>query len=183
MSEVENVLKQLEKVRESGRQNLPLFDGWRGLRQTSGASSRRMCQQPVARRSRLAPGPRFVTELRAMSPLSTEAVLEVLRTVNDPDLRRDLVSLGMIRDLEVSGGRVSFRVVLTTPACPMKKQMEDECRSKVAAIVGVKEVRVRMDAEVRRPRPEGSAQGSQPDRKSTRLNSSHVSESRMPSSA
>ncbi len=85
-----------------------------------------------------------------MSTLSTEQVVQALRTVNDPDLKQDLVSLGMIRDLEVAGGRVSFRVVLTTPACPMKKQMEDECRQKVSALPGVSEVKIKMDAEVRR---------------------------------
>jgi len=91
-----------------------------------------------------------------MSTLSTEQVLQVLRTVNDPDLKQDLVSLGMIRDLEVGGGRVSFRVVLTTPACPMKKQMEDECRQKVSALPGVTEVKIKMDAEVRRPQGAGA---------------------------
>jgi len=77
-------------------------------------------------------------------------VLETLRTVHDPDLKRDLVSLGMIQDLSVSDGVVSFRVVLTTPACPMKELMERECRDKVSKIPGVKQVNVKMDAQVRR---------------------------------
>jgi len=94
--------------------------------------------------------------------VTTEQVLQVLRTVQDPDLRQDLVTLGMIRDLEVKGGTVSFRVVLTTPACPMKAQMENECREKVKAISGVKEVKITMDAEVRRPQQGGQAGASQP---------------------
>ncbi|NDD90768.1 iron-sulfur cluster carrier protein ApbC [bacterium] len=96
-----------------------------------------------------------------ISQVSPEQVLQALRRVNDPDLRQDLVSLGMIRDLEVSGSTVSFRVVLTTPACPMKKQIEEECRTQVTAIPGVGEVKIRMDAEVRRPRM-GQSPSSQP---------------------
>lgn len=79
-----------------------------------------------------------------------DQVLEVLRTVHDPDLKRDLVSLGMIQDLSVNGGVVSFRVVLTTPACPMKEMMERECRDKVSKLSGVTQVNIKMDAQVRR---------------------------------
>ena len=96
------------------------------------------------------------------SSVSLEQVTQALRTVHDPDLKRDLVSLGMIRDLAISGGDVSFRVVLTTPACPMKKQMEDECRQKVSAIPGVSGVSIKMDAEVRRPQGAGATPTSQP---------------------
>ena len=46
------------------------------------------------------------------------AVLEALRSVKDPELHRDIVSLGMVRDLSVSGGEVRFQLELTTPACP-----------------------------------------------------------------
>jgi ATP-binding protein involved in chromosome partitioning len=48
------------------------------------------------------------------------AVLEALRVVQDPDLHRDIVSLGFIKDLKISGGQVSFTIELTTPACPVK---------------------------------------------------------------
>ncbi|MEN9722346.1 MAG: hypothetical protein RJB38_332 [Pseudomonadota bacterium] len=90
-----------------------------------------------------------------------ELVLNSLRTVQDPDLKQDLVSLGMIRDLRIENGGVSFRVVLTTPACPMKAQIEQECREKVARIDGVQSVRIQMDAEVRRPQM-GASPSSQP---------------------
>lgn len=82
--------------------------------------------------------------------LNQESVLAALRTVQDPDLRKDLVTLNMIRDLEVSGdGNVSLRVVLTTPACPMKGKIENDVRAAVMSVAGVKAVKVRMDSEVR----------------------------------
>src|SRR5436305_3855692 len=57
----------------------------------------------------------------SMSKPSQDQILQALRTVHDPDLKRDLVSLDMIRDLTITDdGRVSLRVVLTTPACPLK---------------------------------------------------------------
>lgn len=86
-----------------------------------------------------------------MAKLNQEVVLSALRTVHDPDLKKDLVSLNMIRDLHVdeSHGQVSFRVVLTTPACPLKAQIEQECRAAVSKIAGVTQVQIKMDAEVR----------------------------------
>jgi ATP-binding protein involved in chromosome partitioning len=93
------------------------------------------------------------------NPALKSQVLDVLRTVQDPDLRRDLVALGMIQDLEVTAeGAVSFRVVLTTPACPVKEQLETECREKVRRVPGVTKVTVKMDAQVRR---QAGAQGAQ----------------------
>jgi ATP-binding protein involved in chromosome partitioning len=90
-----------------------------------------------------------------MAKLSLDSVLNALRTVHDPDLKRDLVSLNMIRDLSATeSGAVSFRVVLTTPACPLKAQIENECREAVKSVPGVTSVDVKMDSEVRR-RPEG----------------------------
>ena len=51
--------------------------------------------------------------------ITKEQVLAALRHVEDPDLKRDIVSLGMVKDIEVNGLKVGFSVVLTTPACPM----------------------------------------------------------------
>ncbi|MCC5936894.1 MAG: Mrp/NBP35 family ATP-binding protein [Lunatimonas sp.] len=59
--------------------------------------------------------------------LSKENVLQVLSTVQDPDLKRDLVTLGMIQDLEIQERSVSFKVVLTTPACPLKEMIKNDC--------------------------------------------------------
>jgi len=80
--------------------------------------------------------------------VTEERVLEALRQVVDPDLRQDVVSLGMIRDLQVEQGEVSFRFVLTTPACPVRDQLEEQARRAVEAIPGVRRVRLRMDASV-----------------------------------
>ncbi len=84
-----------------------------------------------------------------MPQLSKDSVLEALRTVQDPDLRKDLVTLGMIQDLEVSSDTIAFRVVLTTPACPLKAKIEADCRAAVSALPGVREVKIKMDAQVR----------------------------------
>lgn len=80
--------------------------------------------------------------------LDEGAVLAALSTVQDPDLHKDLVTLKMIRDLKITGNEVSFRIVLTTPACPMKNKMEREARAAVQALPGVSSVNVTMDAEV-----------------------------------
>lgn len=83
-----------------------------------------------------------------MSNLSEELVLDSLRQIIDPDLRKDIVKLGFVRDLKVEGGDVSFRIVLTTPACPVKEEMETQAREIVTALRGVTSVDVTMDAEV-----------------------------------
>lgn len=75
-------------------------------------------------------------------------VLEALGKVQEPELHQDLVSLNMIRDIKIDGGSVSFTVMLTTPACPLKSQIENESREAVAAIPGVTEVGVKLDANV-----------------------------------
>ncbi|MCB9177553.1 MAG: Mrp/NBP35 family ATP-binding protein [Caldilineae bacterium] len=79
-----------------------------------------------------------------------EQVIAALSTVNDPEIHRDLVSLGMVRDIVIDGGAVRFTVVLTTPACPLKQTIEDDCRAAVGAIPGVGSVRVDWDAQVPR---------------------------------
>jgi len=81
--------------------------------------------------------------------LMKESVLAALKEVKDPEIHKDIVSLGMVKDLEVNDGVVSLRVVLTTPACPLKKQIEDDVRAKLQSLPGVKEVQIKMDAEVR----------------------------------
>jgi len=77
------------------------------------------------------------------------AVLEALKAVRDPDLNRDIVSLGFIKDLRVDGGRVAFTIELTTPACPVKDQMRDQARAAVSQLAGVSGVDVQMSAKVR----------------------------------
>jgi ATP-binding protein involved in chromosome partitioning len=77
------------------------------------------------------------------------AVLEALKVVHDPDLKRDIVSLGFIKDLRIEGGQVAFTIELTTPACPVKDQMRDQARAAVMQLPGVSGVDVNMSARVR----------------------------------
>ena len=83
-----------------------------------------------------------------MSQLSEELVLESLKQIIDPDLKKDIVTLGFIHNLEISGGDVAFTIMLTTPACPVKEQMETDARAIVSGLEGVTNVVVKMDAEV-----------------------------------
>ena len=85
-----------------------------------------------------------------MSSLDRDAVLNALKTVVDPDLRRDIVSLGFVKSLAIDGGgRVSFTIELTTPACPVKDQLRDQAVAAVRALPGVSDVEVQMTASVR----------------------------------
>lgn len=67
--------------------------------------------------------------------ITSEQVFSALRYVEDPDLKKDLVSLNMIEDLKIEGNKVSFSVVLTTPACPMKDMLENACRNAILHFV------------------------------------------------
>ncbi len=81
--------------------------------------------------------------------ITEAAVLEALRQVRDPDLNRDIVSLKFVKDLRIDGGRVSFTIELTTPACPVKDQMREQARAVVERIPGVTRVDIEMTAQVR----------------------------------
>ncbi len=83
-----------------------------------------------------------------MTTLSEQLVLDSLKQIIDPDLRKDIVTLGFVRDVKIDGGDVSFRIVLTTPACPVKEQMESQAQQIVSGLEGVSSVNVTMDAEV-----------------------------------
>ena len=80
--------------------------------------------------------------------ISPESILAALSNVQEPELHRDLVTLNMIRDLEIKGDTVNFSIMLTTPACPLKGSIEKQARQAVAAIPGVKTVNVKMDSNV-----------------------------------
>lgn len=67
---------------------------------------------------------------------SSQDIIHALSTVNDPDLKRDLVTLNMVKDLIVQGNQVSFTVVLTTPACPLKEKIRQDCEDAVRQVVG-----------------------------------------------
>jgi len=83
-----------------------------------------------------------------MSQITEQSVLNQLKNIIDPDLKKDIVTLGFVKDLAINGGDVSFRIVLTTPACPVKEAFEEEAKKLVGAIEGVTNVKVIMDAEV-----------------------------------
>src|SRR2546422_8138596 len=83
------------------------------------------------------------------TPLNEEQVLGALKKVQDPDLRKDIVSLGFIRNLKIESGNVAFDLNLTTPACPVKDQMRDEAVALVKGLQGVQNVEVKMTSEVR----------------------------------
>jgi ATP-binding protein involved in chromosome partitioning len=83
-------------------------------------------------------------------PITEEAVRAALSTVQEPDLHNNLIALNMIRDITISGRSVGFTIMLTTPACPLRSQMEQESAAAVKQLVpGVENVQVRFDAQVR----------------------------------
>src|SRR5215468_3837210 len=82
--------------------------------------------------------------------VTDEQILNVLKRVQDPDLRKDIVSLGFIRNIKIESGKVSFDLNLTTPACPVKDQMRAEAMALVKGLPGVENVEVKMTSEVRR---------------------------------
>jgi ATP-binding protein involved in chromosome partitioning len=76
--------------------------------------------------------------------LTTEAVRQALSAVKDPEIHRDVVSLGMIRDVRIEGSHVSFEIALTAPACPHKARIEAQCREALTSLPGVGRIAVRM---------------------------------------
>ena len=82
-----------------------------------------------------------------MANITRETVLAALGKVEEPELHQDLVTLGMVRDLTIDGETVSFSVMLTTPACPLRGKIEKEAREAVEAL-GAKKVTVKLDSDV-----------------------------------
>ena len=78
-----------------------------------------------------------------------EAVLNALRAVVDPDIRRDIVTLGFVKNLSIDSGRVAFTIELTTPACPVKEQLREQATNAVRSVSGVSQVDVQLTANVR----------------------------------
>ncbi|MEL6471285.1 MAG: Mrp/NBP35 family ATP-binding protein [Cyanobacteria bacterium J06623_4] len=79
--------------------------------------------------------------------LDKDAILEVLKPVQDPELQKSLVELNMIRNVQVEGGAVSFTLVLTTPACPLREFIVEDCEKAVRTLPGVESVDVEVTAE------------------------------------
>ncbi|RJP32196.1 MAG: iron-sulfur cluster carrier protein ApbC [Phycisphaerales bacterium] len=87
-----------------------------------------------------------------MATPTREQVIERLRTVKDPELHRDIVSLNMVKDVAIEDGRVRVHVELTTPACPLKEQIGGDVTRAVKAIAGVRQVALEWSANVRSSR-------------------------------
>jgi ATP-binding protein involved in chromosome partitioning len=86
---------------------------------------------------------------RALSKVAPEDVRAALAGIKDPDLGRDIVALGFIRDLRVEGEDVSFAIELTTPACPVRDQIKEDAQRAVRSLPGVRSVAVEMTSKVR----------------------------------
>ena len=84
-----------------------------------------------------------------MNALNQDQIVEALRHVQDPELHRDIVSLGMVKELAVANGKVSFTVELTTPACPLRETIETDCKKALASIPGITKLEINFGAQVR----------------------------------
>jgi ATP-binding protein involved in chromosome partitioning len=88
--------------------------------------------------------------------ISKEQILKALSTVDDPDLKKDLVTLNMIRDIKIEGNKVSFDVVLTTPACPLKEVIKNACLEAIHNLVDSNlDIDINMTSEVTSVRLQG----------------------------
>ena len=95
-----------------------------------------------------------------MPTITEAAVWNALRQVEEPDLKKDLVTLNMVRNLRIEGQRVTFTVVLTTPACPLKDLIRNACVQAVKLLVSADaQVEVEMTAEVTTSQPNAQASG------------------------
>ena len=91
--------------------------------------------------------------------ITPEQIYSALRYVEDPDLKKDLVTLNMIEDLKIEGNNVSFTVVLTTPACPMKEMLENACRNAILHFVSKEaDIAIKMSSRVT-SRPDAALNG------------------------
>jgi ATP-binding protein involved in chromosome partitioning len=81
--------------------------------------------------------------------LTQETILGALKGVVDPDLHKDIVTLGFVKDVKIQGGAVDFTIELTTPACPVKDEMKAQAEALVGALPGVTSAVAKMTAQVR----------------------------------
>jgi len=84
-----------------------------------------------------------------MDTVNQENILAALSKVQDPELHRDIVSLGMVKNLGVRNGNVSFTVELTTPACPLRETIEHDCKKALSAVPGITGLDISFGAQVR----------------------------------
>ena len=84
-----------------------------------------------------------------MPEISEAQVLDALRQVYDPDLNRDIVSLGFVKNVKICNGRVAFDIELTTPACPVKDRLKEQAQAAVQSLPAVSQVNVNMTSQTR----------------------------------
>lgn len=84
-----------------------------------------------------------------MAAITEGAVLDALRPIIDPDFKRSIVDLGFVKEIVIDGGRVSFTIELTTPACPVKEQFREQATNAVSSLSGVTSVDVNMSSSTR----------------------------------
>jgi ATP-binding protein involved in chromosome partitioning len=88
--------------------------------------------------------------------ITKEEVLKALSNVDDPDLHKDLVTLNMVSDVVIEGKKVSFTVILTTPACPMKDMIHNACVNAIHHLIDKEaEVKINMSSSVTTRRKDG----------------------------
>ena len=80
--------------------------------------------------------------------ITEKAVMAALSTVIEPELHRDLVSLNMVRNVKIAGNDLSFTIMLTTPACPLKSKMEADSRAALAQVNGLGKITINWDSNV-----------------------------------
>lgn len=80
--------------------------------------------------------------------ITETAIREALSQVIEPELHRDLITLDMVKDIDISGNDVSFTIMLTTPACPLKGKMEQDARNALAGVPGIGQVTINWDSKV-----------------------------------
>ena len=90
---------------------------------------------------------------KMVKTLDKTSVLEVLQPVQDPELQKSLVDLNMIRNVSVEGGNVNFTLVLTTPACPLREFIREDCEKAVRTLPGVEKVEIEITAETPQQKP------------------------------
>lgn len=104
----------------------------------------KICVEALQTADRFTPS---VPEMNMLDTLSPSSILEVLKPVQDPELRKSLVELNMIRNVKVENGNVSFTLVLTTPACPLRQFIVEDCERAIKTLPGVNQVDVEVTAE------------------------------------
>ncbi|HNJ72118.1 MAG TPA: iron-sulfur cluster assembly protein, partial [bacterium] len=80
--------------------------------------------------------------------ITEELIFQALKSVQDPDLHKDIVSLGFVKDIVIDGGKVAFKIELTTPACPVKDLLKQQSHDAVAKISGVTSVEIIMTSRI-----------------------------------